>query len=165
MRFLLVFHSDRTAEWRCFDTAMLPETLPGAAAIPAALMAAPDLALRWLLGRFGFGPFRAGEAAGQIEVYPLDPAAPLVACIGDYLGPWLEMFREEQPLIGSIALERVTGGAISDVLARARAPLSAQDEACQKTLDLLRDQQSSAGDTRQRTPAVRDETAAMPVDT
>ena len=72
---------------------------------------------------------------------------------------------EEQPLIGSIALERVTGGAISGVLARARAPLSAQDEACQKTLDLLRDQQSSAGDARQGTPAVRDETAAMRVDT
>lgn len=77
-------------------------------------------------------------------IYALDLAGSSPLGDGsDYIGPWLEMFMQTHEPIGSITLtseKSVTKKASFSALQElATAPLQASDEACQQTMDRMRD--------------------------
>ncbi|NPD14414.1 hypothetical protein HOY34_04275 [Xinfangfangia sp. D13-10-4-6] len=177
MRFLLVFHSDKAAQWRFLDSAALPMAVPDRAALPGILNACPAQTLAWLLGRYAFAAAQDPEAA-QILVYALEADAPYIAAGDDYLGPWLEMFMAEHQPCGYIALRQardaVAAPALAEIWALAAEPLRSDQPGCQQTLGLIRGQAAAAEtavDTATRSPEpakadpASERPAAMPIET
>lgn len=147
MRYLLAFYSGTTSQWRCLDTDLLPQKIERPEDIPMVLEGAPGIALSWMLERPSFGTFQstvAGDGDATVLVYELDLAGSSPLGNGsDYIGPWLEMFMQTHEPIGSITLaaeksltENLGFNALEHL---ATAPLQASDEACQQTMDRMRD--------------------------
>lgn len=145
MRYLLAFYSGTTSQWRCLDTDLLPQKIERPEDIPMVLEGAPQIALSWMLERRSFGTFQGvGDGDATVLVYALDLAGRSPFGNGtDYIGPWLEMFMQAHEPIGSITLaaekpvrENVGFNALQEL---ATAPLQASDEACQQTMDRMRD--------------------------
>ncbi len=117
MRFLLTFHSGAAGQWRCLDTAHLPAFRSGRAKdLPAALRAAPDLVMRWLLGRYEIAdillpvtesPEWAPEQDDLIAVYALDSGRSVIGLEQEYHGAWLEIFLQENRPLGYIAARKL----------------------------------------------------------
>lgn len=83
-----------------------------------ALRAAPDLVMRWLLGRYEIAdvllpvtefPEWAPEQDedGLIAAYPLDPGQSIIGLEQEYHGAWLEIFLQENRLLGFIAARKL----------------------------------------------------------
>lgn len=152
MRYLLAYYSGTTSQWRCLDTNLLPQQIDRAEELPAALESVPMIALSWMLERRGYGSYQvtgSGESDTCVMVYELDPTAASPLGNGtDYVGLWLEMFMQTHGPVGSIALlaekPMAEAAAIGELRQLATAPLQASDEACQQTMDRLRDHAPSA---------------------
>ncbi|RNF35264.1 hypothetical protein [Paracoccus methylarcula] len=155
MRFLLTFHSGAAGQWRCLDTALLPAFRSGRAEdLPSALHAAPDLVMRWLLGRYEIANVmvpaagnrsRAPGPDGPIAVYALDPGRSVIGLEQEYHGAWLEMFLQQNRPLGFIAARKAQAVSAMEALAsleeRAARPLNAADPACRETTGRMADQQ------------------------
>lgn len=168
MRYLLAYYSGTTSQWRCLDTDLLPQQINRAEELPAALENAPMIALSWMLERRPFGSYQpagAGESNACVMVYELEPSAASPLRNGnDYVGPWLEMFMQTHEPIGSIALATEQpmpeGEAISALRQLATTPLQASDEACQQTMNRMRDYAPpAAGHSDSAPPTKNQETA------
>ncbi|NPD17160.1 hypothetical protein HOY34_18375 [Xinfangfangia sp. D13-10-4-6] len=168
MRYLLAYYSGTTSQWRCLDTDLLPQQIDRAEDLPAALENAPMIALSWMLERRAFGSYQAAGAGKNdacVMVYELEPSAASPLGNGnDYVGPWLEMFMQANEPIGTIALaarkpipEEPTISALRQL---ASTPLQATDEACQQTMDRIRDYAPSAAEHADATPAAKKQETA-----
>ena len=168
MRYLLAYYSGTTSQWRCLDTNLLPQQIDRAEDLPAALENAPMIALSWMLERRAFGSYQASGADksdARVMVYELEPSAASPLGNGnDYVGPWLEMFMQTNEPIGTIALAArkpiPEEPAISALRQLASTPLQATDEACQQTMDRMRDYAPSAAEHADATPAAKKQETA-----
>ncbi|AJE45665.1 hypothetical protein [Celeribacter indicus] len=146
MRYLLAFYSETTSQWRCLDTALLPVPVPGPEDIPGVLHAFPAITLQWMLERRELGPFEStgGETiTDAVLVYRLEADGSPIGAGTDYLGAWLEMFMQSHQPMGTIRLlatsQRAQIESFDALRGLVAAPLQARDEACQQTMDLMRD--------------------------
>ena len=146
MRYLLAFYSETTSQWRCLDTALLPMPVPGPEDIPRVLHELPTIGLQWMLERRELGlfePTSGGAVPDTVLVYELEASGSPIGDGTDYLGAWLEMFMQSHQPIGTIRLLATSQGAQIESFGALRdlasAPLQARDEACQQTMDLMRD--------------------------
>lgn len=168
MRYLLAYYSETTSQWRCLDTNLLPQRIDRAEDLPAALENAPMIALSWMLERRAFGGYQAaaaGESDARVMVYELDPTAASPLGNGtDYVGLWLEMFMQTHGPVGSIALgagkSTAQETAIGALRQLASTPLQATDEACQQTMDRMRDYAPSAAEHAESLPAAEKQETA-----
>lgn len=162
MRFLLIFHSELSDQWRCFDAAHLPAFRSGRVEdLPAALRAAPAQVMRWMLGRYEISgdlipvPERSNHGVGRdgvISVYALDPKQAVIGLENEYLGAWLEMFLHENRPLGYIAARKARVLPTADVMTpleeRAARPLHSDDAACRQTVDRITEHQHSLDELR-----------------
>lgn len=168
MRYLLAYYSGTTSQWRCLDTNLLPQQIDRAEDLAAALENVPMIALSWMLERRPFGSYQragAGESDACVMVYELEPsAASPLGNSNDYVGPWLEMFMQSNEPIGTIALTAgkptAQEAAIGALRHLASTPLQAADEACQQTMDRMRDYAPSAAGHAEASPAVKKQETA-----
>lgn len=150
MRFLLVFYSPATDEWRILDTVNLAGFKSGDIShLPAALRRESGLLLHWMLGRYEIigdaasVPVRWDQPVGRehIEIYPVDPHAPVVPSDGEYRGPWLEILRNIQSPLALLQvrkIERADGDPAFDLLgAYANRPFEVSSDACRETVDKM----------------------------
>ncbi|ABL71023.1 hypothetical protein [Paracoccus denitrificans] len=149
MRFLLTFHSAATGQWRCLDTALLAAFRSGRAEdLPAALRDEPELAMRWLLGRYEIAEALTPAAEGAapaprqgdlIAVYALGAERSVIGFENTYNGAWLEMFVLENRPLGHIAARKVMAPAraMASLEDRVARPLHAADEACRLTVSRI----------------------------
>ncbi|MDQ7261390.1 hypothetical protein NM680_06200 [Paracoccus sp. PS-1] len=118
MRFLLTFHCVATGQWRCLDTALLPDLRSGRAEdLPAALRGEPDLVI----------------------IYALGANRSVIGFENAYNGAWLEMFLLENQPLGHIAIRKVfsLSGAMAKLEERAARPLHPSDAACRLTVSRI----------------------------
>lgn len=168
MRYLLAYYSGTTSQWRCLDTDLLPQQINRAEDVPALLENAPMIALSWMLERRAFGSYQAagaGKSDARVMVYELEPTVTSPLGNGnDYVGPWLEMFMQTNAPIGTIALGAgkpiAEEAAISALRQLASTPLQATDEACQQTMDRMRDYAPSAAGHAEAPPAAKKQETA-----
>lgn len=168
MRYLLAYYSGTTSQWRCLDTNLLPQQIDRAEDLAAALESVPMIALSWMLERRALGSYQAagaGKSDACVMVYELEPSAASPLGNGtDYVGPWLEMFMQANEPIGTIALAArkpiPEEPAISALRQLASTPLQATDEACQQTMDRMRDYASSAAEHAEALPAAEKQETA-----
>ncbi len=146
MRFLLTFHCVATGQWRCLDTALLPDLRLGRAEdLPAALRGEPDLVMRWLLGRYEIADMLIPETVdpmgqgGLVTIYALGANRSVIGFENAYNGAWLEMFLLENQPLGHIAIRKVfsSSGAMAKLEERAARPLHPSDAACRLTVSRI----------------------------
>ncbi|MFT3690964.1 hypothetical protein [Paenirhodobacter sp.] len=146
MRYLLMFHTPTTSQWRCLDTAFLPVRIGTPGDLPEVLRAAPEIMLRWMLARREIGAFSPGRpvgSAGQIVVYRLDRGAARFSMATGYQGVRLEMFMLSNRPVGTITLRAALPrkpASLGLLERRIADPLKADDPVCQQTMDILREQ-------------------------
>ncbi len=152
MRYLLVFHAEATAEWRCLDTARLGSFISSSSKdIPNALRAAPEITLSWMLGRRRFGALRSSmdsraEGAEWVRVYDLSVDSLIIGEDHGYQGAWLDMLMQEKQPIGWIPAFHLPAACpalkpgIFVLKARAADPLRSENGVCQKTMEKVRTQ-------------------------
>lgn len=152
MRYLLIFHSNDTGQWRCLDTATLGACHPlHLDDLAEALNAAAGRTVPWMLGRREFGHFQSDprtdpDSIEQIQVHMLDPDRAVMSQGQDYQGAWLEMFMAQNIPLGWIAARRTAShrvDAVAGLQARVADPLQARDEACQQTMEQMRVRQDA----------------------
>ena len=148
MRFLLTFHCEATGQWRCLDTALLPNFRSARAEdLPAALRDEPDLVMRWLLGRYEIANTltpgaKSPHPSGQrdlVTIYALGADRSVIGFENAYNGAWLEMFLLENQPLGHIAIRKVfsSSGAMAKLEERAARPLHPSDAACRLTVSRI----------------------------
>lgn len=162
MRYLLAFYSATTSQWRCLDTALLPVPVSDPEDIPRVLHAFPAITLQWMLERQELGPFEptSGEPiTDDVLVYRLEAGGSTIGDGTDYLGAWLEMFMQSHQPIGTIRLlatsQRAQFESFDALRGLVAAPLQARDEACQQTMDLMKDYVPTPAEERANDPEIQ----------
>ncbi|ABL69604.1 hypothetical protein [Paracoccus denitrificans] len=171
MRFLLVFYSSATHEWRILDTASLPVScLSG---LPRVLQHEQDVMLRWLLGCYEVlelttPPVTEGDSdfVGEYaEVYSLATQVSMVPTDGEYRGPWLEILRETQSPAATLRLRKAcvacSDAGLRLLNLRVKRPFDVSNDACRATAARLTDWQNLKVAQDRRFACARDNPKAL----